>query len=471
MLKKLKKMKKRYWILLGILVLVIILIAVGKNGQDNYLTYTVTRTTVSDELLLAGTIDAKDRVDLGFATSGRVKAVNFKVGDTVKKGQVIAEIEQNRLAADLTQAQANYVVTKVDTSLERQLQEQQTIVDGLYQTYLSGDLQAYNTNTTPRTATAPTITGTYLGDVEGEYVIEVYSSSTNSGYSFRISGIESGTYTAQVNQPGPLGAEGLYIQFTDGDQYGNTDWVVPVPNTRSSTYLTRKTAYENALAVLNRIEFDIDNASAGEGITRNEAQRNQALAQVNAVAAQLGDGKIRAPFDGIIAKNDLEIGEIINAFTPVIIMFGGEEKELNLNTPEIYINKIKLGDSVNVTLDAYDDIEFTGTVDFIDFIDTEVDGVPVYKTDILIDTIDPRIRSGMNAKAGIISDQREDVIAIPAHYITTDDDGIKTVMVSSGERFDELESRVVTTGLQGNEGLVEILSGLNEGEVIVLVNN
>jgi RND family efflux transporter MFP subunit len=464
---KIKKIKKRYWFATVVIILVILLVGIRKKTTKEFSTYTVTKTTVSDELLLAGTIDAKERVDLGFATSGRVKLVNFNVGDQVKKGDVIAEIEQNRLAADLTQAQANYAVTKVDTSLDRQVQEQQTIVDGLYQSYISGDLQAYNTNSSPKEATAPVISGTYFGSAVGEYVLDIYSSSANSGYSYRLSGIESETYTAQVNQPGQLGAQGLYIEFTDGDSYGNSDWVVPVPNTRSSTYLSRKTAYENALATLNRITADASNNTAGGGLTRNEAQRNQARAQINAVAAQLGDGKIRAPFDGVIAKNDLEVGEIVNAFTTEIVMFGGEEKELNLNTPEIYINKIQLGDAVKITLDAYEDLEFAGTVQFIDFIDTEVNGVPVYQTDILINGTDDRIRSGMNAKAGIISKQRTDVLAIPAHYISKNDNDVETVLIKLGD-FDDAKARIVTTGLRGNEGLVEIISGLNEGDVIVL---
>ena len=486
MLKKIRKMKKRYWMLIGIVILLILIFGIQKNNQDNYNTYTVTKTTVSDKLLLAGTIDAKDRVDLGFASSGRVKKINFEVGDTVKKGQVIAEIEQNRLQSELTQAQANYLVTKVDTttdlesaeeSLEKQLLEQEVIIGGLYREYLSGDLQAYNNDSIDRSVSNPIISGSYSGAIEGEYYLDVYSSSTSSGFSFRVSGLDSKSHTAEVNQPGLLGRSGLYIQFTDGGNYANTNWVVPVPNTRSSTYISRKTAYESAVATRDRIISDLENTldrntSVIDGTTtRNDARRQQAQAQVSAIAAQLGDGKIRAPFDGIVAKNDLEVGEIVNAFTTEIVMFGGEQKELNLNTPEIYINKIQLGDTVNVSLDAYDDLVFTGKVDFIDFIDTEVDGVPVYRTDILIDTLDSRIRSGMNAKASIISESVEDVLAIPGHYIHTDDNTQQFVSLKTSDHPFKTEERMVTTGLQGNEGLVEILTGLKQGDIIVLLNS
>lgn len=482
-MKSEKIIKKRYWALIIIIIAVVLgLRAFRQNKADSFTSYTVEKGTVSDVLLLAGTVDAKDRVDLGFATSGRVKGINFNVGDRVKKGDIIAEIEQNRLQSELTQARANFTLTKVNTSsdlvsaeesLESQLQEQDILIQGLYQEYLSGDLQAYNINTNARNVSAPIITGSYGAEKEGEYILDVYSSNADSGYSFRLSGLESGTYSAEVSRAGRLGESGLFIQFLNGQRYGNTEWVVPVPNNRSISYPSRKRAYETALATRQRIITDAENnldrintTNNDAQISRNQALRNQAQAQINAVASQLGDGKIRAPFDGIVAKNDLEIGEIVNAFTTEIIIFGGEEKELNLNTPEIYINKVAVGDTVEITLDAYKDIDLTGTVSFIDFIDTEVNGVPVYRTDIVIDSLDDRIRSGMNAKAKIIAEEKQNVIAIPAHYIQENDNGELFVLVqqSTGEN----QQQTITTGLKGNEGLVEVTSGLNQGDIILL---
>lgn len=487
-MKKLRTVKTKFWVigLIALAILALIIFGLKKKNDDAYSTFSVKETTVSDQLLLAGTIDAKDRVDLGFATSGRVKAVNFNVGDTVKKGQVIAEVEQNRLASELTNAQAGLTLTNVDTSNDEQVltsdldvitQEQNALVNSAYRQFISGDLRAYSLDDNDRNIQAPIITGNYLSEIQGEYVIDMYSSGADSGYSFRLSGLGEGTYTAENNNAGKLGEDGLFIQFFSDNNYGNTDWVVPVPNTRSATYIARKSAYENALAARERVITAAENNIArstgtanNSEIARSAALRNQARARVNGVATQLSDGKIRAPFDGIIARNDLEIGEIVNAFSTEIIMFGGEEKELNLNTPEIYINKIAVGDSVAVTLDAFNDIVLTGTVSFIDFIDTEVDGVPVYKTDIVIDTLDDRIRSGMNAKASIISEQRENVLAVPAHYIQENENGEQYVLVSNNDNQNTFNEVVVATGLRGNEGLVEVLTGLKKGDIILSEN-
>lgn len=475
-------MKKRYWIILIIIAIVAGLIIFKKGKDDSYTAYTVIRQDVSDELLLAGTIDAQKRVDLGFASSGRIKKINFETGDIVKKGDVIAEIEQNRLGADLKQAQANLNLTRANTSTDLDSAkisyetvkiEQDAIVEGLYQEYLSGDLRAYNLDENPRDRQAPVVSGSYLGDIEGEYILDLYSSSSESGHSFKLSGLEKGTYTAQEFQPGVLGSNGLYIQFDENSSYSNTEWVVPVPNIRSTTYISRKRAYENSLVTRTRILSDAQNSlNRVSGIDENsntsieEAKRAQARAQVNAVAAQLGDGKIRAPFDGVVAKHELEEGEIISAFTPLVVMFANQTKELKLNTPEIYINKIDVGDLVNINLDAYPDEEFIGRVEFIDVIDTEVDGVPVYKTEIILEGEDPRIRIGMNAKAKIIADKKESVIAIPVHYIQGEEE--KFVNIRTSETPLKYEKRIIQTGFKGNNGLIEITSGLAENDIILI---
>lgn len=478
------RIKKRYIVLFVIITALVLFFVLRDHSSNDYTEYTVTRTHVSDELLLAGTIDAKQRVNLGFAASGRVLKNNVRVGDVVKKGDVLAELSQNRLRSDLIQAQAQYTVTRVDAETdvigttdlyENRLAEQDTIVAGLYQQYLSGDLQAYSLDDVNKNVTIPVISGTYTDIKEGEYIIDIYGSSSSSGYSFRLSGIDRGTYGAEIYQPGLLGAQGLYIQFDQSSSYGNTEWVVPVPNTRSSTYLTRKAAYENALRARDAIIAEAENnlnrttSTSFASVSKTDALKSQAQSQVNAVVAQLDDGKIIAPFDGVVAKNNMELGETINAFDPQIVLFADFEKELVVNVPEIYINKIELGDLVDIRLDAYPELLFTGKIDFIDFVDTNVDGVPVYQIDIDVYDEDERVRVGMNAKASIISQKVENVIAVPNHYVLEDTNKGSYVLISVEGSEDPIE-QPVETGFKGNEGLIEITSGLSQDEVILLKN-
>lgn len=471
-----RKIKKRYIIIAFFIIIIIILSISHGNRKTSYAQFVVERQDVRDQLVLAGVIDVENRVDLGFAEGGRIESILKKSGDVVKKGQVIATLSQNKLQADLIQAQANYTVTQVnsssdvqeaETSLATILAEQNTIVENVYQEYLSGDLQVYLKNKTSLDLEAPTLTGNYTGTQEGEYVLDMNA----TGESFELRGLDGAgkKYLAKTKHSTKLGDSGLYIQFAEDVQYNNTQWIIPIPNTRSSGYLTRKKAYETALATRDRLVEDARNELAratGQGddaVSRAEAERKQAAAQVQAVYSQLGDGRILAPFDGIVAKNDLELGEIVSAFTPLVTVVNSLDKELVLNVPEIYINALEVDDQVAIVLDAYPQETFSGTIQYIDIIDTLVDGVPVYQTTVSLNEDDPRIRIGMNAQASIVTNMKAGVLALPAHFIQKDE---ASPYVLVGSQVQHLEKRSVETGLLGSNGMIELISGLEEGETV-----
>ena len=75
------------------------------------------------------------------------------------------------------------------------------------------------------------MSGTYTCDTEGSYLIKIYGSAAESGYSYNFSGLETGTESVSTEQPAPLGNCGLYLQFTPGDNYRATEWLIELPNT------------------------------------------------------------------------------------------------------------------------------------------------------------------------------------------------------------------------------------------------
>jgi macrolide-specific efflux system membrane fusion protein len=95
---------------------------------------------------------------------------------------------------------------------------------------------------------------------------------------------------------------------------------------------------------------------------------------------------------------------------------------------------------------------------------TALSGVVVYDVKIGIDEPAQGLRVGMSATADIITDQREGVLIIPSRAVTKNSSGNQVVKVMVGE---EVVERTVVTGL--DDGLdVEIVEGLNEGEVVVI---
>jgi len=123
---------------------------------------------------------------------------------------------------------------------------------------------------------------------------------------------------------------------------------------------------------------------------------------------------------------------------------------------------------VDVTLDAFgDDVHFDGAVVSIEPGETEISGVVYYKTKVLMDDYPDRpVKSGMTANVNINTDRQDGVLVLPRRAVIFKD-AKKIVRVLTNKEKVEFEEREVTTGLEGNDGLVEILSGLQKGEEVI----
>jgi membrane fusion protein (multidrug efflux system) len=248
---------------------------------------------------------------------------------------------------------------------------------------------------------------------------------------------------------------------------------VSVPNKRSVNYVAKKNAYDTAVAERARVVAGAEDSylqakareDSGLPVSKSQAEILAARARVDAVRAQMGDGVITAPFDGIVGRIDISPGEIVTANTSYVTLVGSEQFELSLDVPEIDVAKLAIGDSVAITLDAYlNQGEWQGSIQAIDVIDTIVDGVPVYKTTVVINNPDDRIRVGMGAKASILAEQKENVLRVPQYFFERTKDGYEARVLVNDKKE---EKRIVTLGLTGTDGFTEVLTGLKEGEVLV----
>jgi RND family efflux transporter MFP subunit len=298
--------------------------------------------------------------------------------------------------------------------------------------------------------TPPIITGVYSGD-EGNYRIRVYGSNTASGASFEVSGLENGFN--QPVAPGisvPLGSRGLYIEFSPGFSYTQTNWTVSIPNKRSTTYAAYLNAYESAKATRERVI-------------------NDARLTADSVNSQMAKRRIYAPFAGTIARVGIKQGEAVGSGissdtnqTGTITLISQNDYEVVLKVPEISVAKLTVGMAAAIRLDAYGkDVVFPGKITSINPAETIIDGVPVYETKVSFTKPDNRIRSGMTATATIIAQQKNNVVMIPASYIDTDASGSYVYVIIAE---DKTEKRAITPGLRGSDSMVEVVKGLSEGE-------
>ncbi len=447
--------------------------------------YTVGYGDILDEIRLAGVVDDKHRVDLGFARGGRVAKVYVEEGQRVKKGELLATLDLSREYAQVKSAKMDYLLTKINTEIsakdadidyEKLLSEQKARVEALRKEFLSSNLQAklVGENNVTRTlpVPAPTISGTYKGDDEGSYFIHIYRSHAPSGYSFDLTGIEGEKhYSVETYQPGKLGEQGLYIQFPSKNlyRYNNTDWEVRIPNEDSPQYFERKHAYENALKKYDELKEKLSlskrkfHDESISGIPYTQAIVERSRSQLGTHLSALEEGRIRAPFDGIIVQNDLEPGKIVSGFTPVMRIVSGKKK-VSLDVPEVYVNRIQVGEKADINLDAYPEIHYEGVLEYIDEIEKGGDGSSLYGADVAFVEQDSNARIGMSATVTFSKLMREHVLTIPSHFVFYKKEKPFVLLKKDNK---SVEERQVQLGFKGNGGLVEIISGLSEGDEIL----
>jgi RND family efflux transporter MFP subunit len=198
------------------------------------------------------------------------------------------------------------------------------------------------------------------------------------------------------------------------------------------------------------------------------AKLNLEMAKLNLESAKLNLEKsvIVAPFDGVVADIQISEGKEISAAAlaaPSISLVDTSEIEMRGFIDELDIAAVKLGQAVNISLDARRDLEAKGKVAFVSPIGTVRLGVVSYETIITLDEFYQGLRDGMSATADIIIERRDDVLLIPNRAIRGTREKPMVIIDTDGQ----LEEREITLGL--TDGInTEILSGLEEGEKVLV---
>jgi multidrug efflux pump subunit AcrA (membrane-fusion protein) len=120
-----------------------------------------------------------------------------------------------------------------------------------------------------------------------------------------------------------------------------------------------------------------------------------------------------------------------------------------------------------VTLDAFGDSRpFAGTVTTVDLAETLVDKVVYYEVTVTFADDVAEVKLGMSADVYITTATRQDVLVVPQRAVRSDGDRrYVLVELSPGQT----EERTVSLGLRGDDGLVEVLTGLSEGDAVVVL--
>ena len=485
----------------------------GASGSVQYITAPAQNATITVATTASGQVAALNRVDIKPVGSGNLVAVDVKQGATVKFGQTLAVIDERTAALSVSQAQAGVDSAKAayDTLIagptstdltvdQGPVQSAQASLDNAKTSYANiittqnqaaskALTQLLNTDTTaiPSGGNSSTasiiITGQYAGTIQGQYVITIRSAG--GGVFFNISGLETNSAISVTRGfAEALGTQGLFINFgTTGTLVSGDTWIVSLPNTASTNYLTNSNAYQAALQTqtqsLATAQQQIDSAQLN--LTQAQASLSQkvapptaasleaAQAQIQSAEGQLQSAQIaysnniiKAPFDGVIAALNNHIGDQVGSSTIIATIITQQQiAQLSLN--EVDVSKIKFGDKAIMTFDALNGLSITGTVAEIDTIGTVTQGVVTYNVQIGFDVENSQVKPGMSVSAAIITDVAADVLAVPNSAVKSSSGGSYVQILDKNGAPQNVN---VQSGIS-NDTLTEITSGLNAGDMVV----
>lgn len=216
----------------------------------------------------------------------------------------------------------------------------------------------------------------------------------------------------------------------------------------------------HALEVFQRREFDRQTQLLARGATTSQAQQRaesdlaRIQAQIAAQAQRLDYFKLVAPMDGVVLKEDGEVGDMVDPGT--ILYRIGLERPLWVvaDVNEEDIPRVEVGQKVLLRTDAFMGQPLSGVVKLI-----TPAGDPVSKTFRVRIGLpdDTPLRVGMSVEANIVTREKRDVLLVPANAVANT--GL-LVIEDSRARM-----RKVSIGIRGN-GFVEVIEGVRAGELV-----
>ncbi|MCD6192588.1 MAG: efflux RND transporter periplasmic adaptor subunit [Candidatus Aminicenantes bacterium] len=310
-------MKKKLFFSLIILIIIVgvvfslTVLRRSANGGIQYRTAKVTRGDIEAIVVTTGTINPVTLVDVGSQVSGKIAKIYVDFNSRVKKGDILAEIDQSSFLTRIKQAEANYQSAKA--SLER---------------------------------------------------ARVTMETSKKKYERALKLFEQKLISPEEKE------------------------------TAETNYFNAVADYQSALA---RLE--------------------QAKSQLESSRVDLSYTIIKSPIDGVVIKRNINVGQTVAASfqAPVLFQIANDltKMQVECSVDEADIGKIKEGQKVRFTVDAFPEESFEGVVSQVRYAPEVVQNVVTYTTIVSVENPEMKLRPGMTATVSIIVGEARNVLRVP----------------------------------------------------------
>jgi membrane fusion protein, multidrug efflux system len=262
------------------------------------------------------------------------------------------------------------------------------------------------------------------------------------------------------------------ISFQSGDDVKAGDVLLQLRSEDD----TAKLQSLQAVADLNEITYERDEkqfkmqAVSQATIDTDVANLKNAKAQVAQQQAILDKKTLRAPFAGHLGIRAVDLGQYLSAGTTIVTLQALDPIFMDFFVPQQAVDQIRLGQHVNVKVDAYKDRTFTGEISAINpRVDASSRNVQIRAT---LKNADHKLLPGMYATVDIVTGSQQDLITLPQTAITYNPYGDTVYIVDTkdpdgkGQPQQIARQTFITTGATRGDQ-VAVLKGVNEGDMVV----
>ncbi|GHU60132.1 secretion protein HlyD [Clostridia bacterium] len=369
-------------------------------------TAAVEKGSIQNVISYSGQVVPDDEAAVYSTISGKVERVYFDVGDRVKKGDVLLTMDKRNIQDNIKNLKAQLA------SAQAAVRAAETAVDN--------------------------VTG-------GQWQNQML------------------TATAAIDRA-QLSLDESKRNYENARQMYELDAISSVELHQSEVAVQNaQLAYDQAVESYNIASERIaeDNfASADNARAQAQAQVNTINVQIANATAMLSDASVKSPIAGIVSARAAKDGGVLGASSAAFTIVNIDKVEYVVKVTESVINKLSVGQEIQVKISAASGDAFVGVVDNIPPMADQSKTFPVR---VVIDNKDLLIKAGMFGTVDIVLESHNDVVIVPRSAVMTDEEG-DCVFVTDNDTAKKV--RVETLLDDGRN--VEIASGLEAGQALIV---
>jgi HlyD family secretion protein len=417
-------------------------------AQTQVNTAAVRRANLRITSIGSGTLVASQLANVSFTAPGIISELNVKVGDSVKKGDILARL------GDMSKLQANVASSELAVLQAQQALDALTTNSGVtlanaYKTFIDAQQTYVDSQTTSeRTSYARCSKETNI------QLTAKYQTALDNLNKIALRNYGSDPWINAKNVYDTAYANWQYCQaYTQGE----------TTNAKASTDIAKQT--------MDQAQAQYELLSKSNGIDPNElaldkSKLNQAQLQLQSDQKVLEGATMTAPMDGTVISIAADKGEMVDTST-FITLANLQTPNLNVQINEADLPKISIGNKTEITFDAISNQVFTGKIIQIDPALVTSGQYQVAQGLVSLDQAPTNngqpLPLGVTATVNIISKEANNALLVPVDALRDLGNGEYGVFVMNSNH--QLRFTTVQVGIQDSTS-AEIVKGLNQGQIV-----